>query len=361
LFVGSFKDQAADGSVGGQMFACRSLLASRLKDEFQFILIDSTAESVPAPGFLKRLIKALLRLCTFIFYLITKRPHSVLVFSSAGFSFIEKGLMILLAAPFTRTILAPRSGILLDNINASRFFSFYAQIVFRASGKIIAQGHYWESYFRNLIGGNNADKIVVIPNWIDTRHYFPRAAENPPSGKIRIVYIGWLETYKGIYDLIEAARELRSRQINFELNVFGHGSQHSNIQDFIEKNDLAAHIRLRGWIKGEMKMEALQHSDIYILPSHREGFPNALLEAMAMGIPVIASDIGVIPEVVRPGFNGELFKKGSVSDLCEKIESLSKNEELRKLYRANASKTVLERYSIQFAENRVRELLKKCS
>src|SRR6185312_7986520 len=95
LFVGSFQNKAADGSVGGQMFACRTLINSELKNLMDFILLDTTAESVPAPQVYKRIPKALNRVCTLVKSLITNRIDVAIIFSSSGWSLKEKGLMVI--------------------------------------------------------------------------------------------------------------------------------------------------------------------------------------------------------------------------------------------------------------------------
>lgn len=356
LFVGSFLESAKDGSVGGQMFACRSLIQSSLQHDVDFILIDSTAESVPAPGFLKRLWLASRRFTYFLFLFATKKPDSVLIFSSAGSSFIEKGMMVLISRTFSsNVILAPRSGLLIDNINRGTFFKIFARVVLRASSHIICQGEFWKNYFIALMGVDYNEKMKVIPNWIDVNRYLTDGPQ--PTSVITFVYIGWLETYKGVRDLLEAARIIKENKFGFELHVYGDGRQKQWLLDYIRLN-FGNEVIYKGWITGSDKASALRSADVIVLPSHREGFPNALLEAMAYQKPVIASDIGVVPEIISHRRNGLLFKCGSARDLADKMAMMIQEVDSRRSMAIQARKTVEERYSVEQAATTFKSLLR---
>src|SRR5690348_5331279 len=105
IFVGSFKENTKDGSIGGQMFASQSLINSCLKDKIDFVLIDTTAETVPAPHLLKRSVKAIKRSAIFVKELLKKEIESVLIFSSNGYSFIEKGGMALIGKALRKKVI----------------------------------------------------------------------------------------------------------------------------------------------------------------------------------------------------------------------------------------------------------------
>src|SRR5437899_333183 len=184
------------------MFACRSLIQSSLVESFDFILLDSTAESIPAPGIVTRFLKASKRVLRFIYFLLVKKPDVALIFSSSGFSFLEKGLMSLLAKIFhVKSIFAPRSGLLIDNIGSSAFFRWFAAKVFSYTYAIIMQGKFWKEFYSSLSPAGNKDKYVIIPNWIDTGAYDSSGISRQANEIFTIIYVGWLEKYKGILDL----------------------------------------------------------------------------------------------------------------------------------------------------------------
>ena len=175
LFVGSFKEAAKDGSVGGQMFASRTLVNSDLKNEFEFILIDSTSDSVPAPPVYKRLGKVVSRFLKLFKHLLLDRPNSVLLFSSARLSLLEKGAMAVISKLFfTKVIFAPRSGLIKEDVQSSGFYKFYLKIIVSISDIVICQGTNWKIFY-NSLGKYNAEKFIVIPNWIDASIYYRTA------------------------------------------------------------------------------------------------------------------------------------------------------------------------------------------
>ena len=108
VFIGSFKESVKRGGVGGQMFACRSMIESTLIEHFDFHLIDSTAISIPAPSVFRRMGSVFARQFRFLKLLSMYRIDIVIAFSSSGLSFIEKGSMLVFAKLLgKKTVLAP--------------------------------------------------------------------------------------------------------------------------------------------------------------------------------------------------------------------------------------------------------------
>ena len=111
LFVGSFKAAGQDGYVGGQMYACRSLLDSALAKKYDWLLLDSTAKSNIRVPFPVRIAHAAKRLVRFLKVITTRRVDCCIIFTSNGWSFVEKGTMAVVAKLLRKkVIIAPRSG-----------------------------------------------------------------------------------------------------------------------------------------------------------------------------------------------------------------------------------------------------------
>ncbi len=337
LFVGSFKDAAKDGSVGGQMFACKTLINSGLKEEFEFILIDSTADSVPAPPVYKRIGKVFIRFIKLIYHLIKDKPSKVLLFSSAGLSLIEKGLMALVSKIFfVKVIFAPRSGLIKSNANSSAFYRYYIKLVLKISDVVICQGSFWKDFYSGF-GDEFKNKLIVIPNWIDTLIY----TNNRPEYKNQIalakemVYIGWIEDYKGIFDLINAIQLIKSEIEGLNVSIYGSGKKLEEAKELSKKLELEKIITFRGWANLSTKLHVLSEADMYVLPSHAEGLPNALIEAMASGIPSIATRVGGIPDLIINNETGLLIDAHSEDQLAAAILSLYKDPKLREKLSSN--------------------------
>jgi hypothetical protein len=171
LFVGSFKNKAADGSVGGQMFACRTLVNSELKDKVDFILLDTTAESVPAPPPYKRIPKALNRVYSLIRNLFKHKVDVAIIFSSSGLSLKEKGLVAIICKMFkVKVIFAPRSGMIRDDVAKSPFTRKFLTRVIKKADIILCQGSAWQTFYTQF-QPSKPEKFRMMRNWIDTDKY----------------------------------------------------------------------------------------------------------------------------------------------------------------------------------------------
>jgi glycosyltransferase involved in cell wall biosynthesis len=244
----------------------------------------------------------------------------------------------------------------MDNIDRSAIFKRYVRVVLKTTDRIICQGLFWKNYFTSLVGQHHEGKMTIVPNWIDVSRY--SRGNNNAGPSVRFIYIGWLEKYKGIQDLIEAVQILKNKKMQFELHVYGDGRLKNWLQKFIATDFVDGSVVYHGWVTGNNKTQAIQEADVIVLPSHREGFPNALLEAMAYQKAVIVSAVGVVPEIINHQTNGLLFTSGSAEDLAAKINLMIEQPELRMKMAIQARETVTEKYSIESAVSTFRTIFK---
>jgi glycosyltransferase involved in cell wall biosynthesis len=352
LFVGSFISKSTTGHVGGQMFACNSLINSNLNQEINFILLDTTASTNKKRSIGERAFGGVKRIIRFMWFLMTKKIDTVMVFCSNGYSFKEKGMMIMLAKSLNKkTIIAPRSGFLIDDIESSPSFKNYAAKVFKNADHIICQGNFWKTFFKEQFEINEA-KLSIIHNWIPV---LPKAKRALDSKKIKVLFLGWIERNKGIYDILKAAEMLKDHPI--EWIIGGNGSEFENVEQWISDKNLKDKVKLKGWILDEDKTILFNTAHLFILPSYREGLPNALLEAMQAGLAVITTKVGGIPDVVQHDVNGYLIEPGNYKELASYVRDLSKDVEKIKSLGANAIKTIENQHSIDIAISKFREIL----
>ena len=164
VFVGSFASITKSKLRGGMTIACQYIVDSRISNQVEWILIDSTPPHNHIRSFWSRSKGAFFRLLKFISALIFKKPDSVFIFTSHGFGFYEKGLMVLLAKLFGKeTILAPRSGFILSDIKKSKRFEKIALFVLNRSDKILCQGSFWKNFFIQNFKIDQS-KLFVINN-----------------------------------------------------------------------------------------------------------------------------------------------------------------------------------------------------
>lgn len=352
LFVGSFKSKSTSGHVGGQMFACRSLVDSELSKTINWIKIDTTASTNEARSFISRGSSAFFRLVQFTYLLLTRRVDTILVFCSSGWSFREKGVMVLIAKFFGKqAIIAPRSGFLLDNLEGSEKFKSFAKKVVNKADYTICQGTFWKEYFtKNL--ALPEQKAVVIHNWIADNSYTYKNRNNKIT---TILFLGWIEQNKGIYEIMEAAKNLEDQTIEWQIG--GNGKEFEKVKKELEEAGLDHKVKLRGWVLNKDKVELLENADIFVLPSYREGLPNALLEAMQYGLAVTASSVGAIPDVIDSGNNGILVPPKDAKALTDAVKLLVDQPALRKEYGLKAMDKIKHHHSIEAAISKFNKIL----
>lgn len=169
------------------------------------------------------------------------------------------------------------------------------------------------------------EKLYVRPNFIDASAVSPA----PGTGDY-VMYLGRLSPEKGVWTLVRAFEQLRG----VPLKIVGTGPLEGDIRRYVEEKGLR-NISLTGFKAGKEKWELLRNSRFVVLPSEwYEAFPMVILEAYAAGKPVIASNLGGLPYIVRNGQTGLLFEAGNPFDLADKTSYLLQvTEELERMGR----------------------------
>lgn len=173
------------------------------------------------------------------------------------------------------------------------------------------------------------------------------------SEPINILFLGKLCKEKGVYDIIEAAKLIKNP--NAKINLYGDGNLDKFVR-LIADNNLHEKVKLNNWISGIEKDEALQNSDIYILPSYSEGLPMSILETMSVGLPIISTPVGGTPEAVEEGVNGFLIQPGDYVGLAEKIDLLANNRLLREQMGHESYKIAKERFDIKIIIKQLQDI-----
>lgn len=190
------------------------------------------------------------------------------------------------------------------------------------------------------------EKILVINNGVDVNKFFQ--SQNKLSGiknnqKIIIGSIGRLTKQKGFEYLVEAMGKLSNQ--NVECLIAGDGELKTRLQKKVEKFGLENKVKLLGWQKDIKSF--LSKIDIFILPSLWEGFGIAILEAGLVGLPVIASNVDGIKEIIEDKKDGLLVKPADSDELAQKIEYLLEHKEFGVELSANLQTKIKNNFTIQ--------------
>jgi len=180
---------------------------------------------------------------------------------------------------------------------------------------VVAVSSYGRSQLYRLIERAHWPKVKVVHCGLDPA--FHAMPASPPPAARRLVCVGRLSEAKGQLLLVKAAKRLAKKGVDFELVLAGDGELRTEIETLIATCDLAAKVRILGWISGERVREEILAARALVLPSFAEGLPVVIMEAMALRRPVISTYIAGIPELVRPGVDGWLVPAGDVEALAE--------------------------------------------
>ncbi|ALL14482.1 glycosyltransferase [Caulobacter henricii] len=170
-----------------------------------------------------------------------------------------------------------------------------------------------------LARGVPSSRVHVVPNAVAE----PTVQATPfavPGAAVRIVAAGRLHPKKGFDVLIRAIGLLRARGLDVVCDIAGEGEERAHLQQLITAQDLGSVVRLIGWTP-EVSSH-LASGDLFAFPSHQEGFPLALLEAMAVALPVVSSAIDGPVEMVEEGVTGRLVPPGEPQALAEALADL---------------------------------------
>ena len=181
----------------------------------------------------------------------------------------------------------------------------------------------------------NPQKVVVIPNGVDQKIFTNCDNRMPLDGDPSVLYIGHFSTLKGVDILIQSIAHLKSQFPNIKLHLVGSGNDHY-FSLIAKKEGIEKNVVFHGWAKQPVAACYYKSADICVFPSRHEGFGLVVLEAMASGIPIIASDIPSFREIISDGVDGKLFKTEDSGALSKAIVNLSQDPQLRKELSLNA-------------------------
>ena len=203
------------------------------------------------------------------------------------------------------------------------------------------------------------DKIIVIPNGIELSMFNNTISTlRVHEAGIQIVWVGRMVEVKGLVYLFSAMRIIVSGYPHSKLTLIGDGPLKDKLERLAAALSLNKHITFIGYVKNTEVPQYLKEADIFVLSSLSEGFPVVIPEAMAAGKPIVASNVGGIPDAVTEGVTGFLVAPENAAQLAEKLIYLIEHPEVRVSMGKSGRKKVEERFTWGKIAGRISEIYK---
>ncbi len=320
IFVGPQPGSPHIAHPGGQLTATTGFADYAAENGFAIAWIDTAQSNFPVPPLWRRMARAAGRLIHFAHAAAAPASRGAILFAGAGASFVERSLMAIIARLFGKpVVLMIRSGHFQTHYRRSAIFRWLARWLLRIPARIGVQGESWVPFLEDA--GVDRGRIVIVPNWLGHPAAAPRVRKLRSDRPVHLLFAGWMTAAKGLPELIEAARLLAAGRCDFVLTMAGGGDLLDQARAAASEPLLTGRLVVTGWLDREALGAAMEQADLLVLPSRAEGFPNVVMEALAAGLPVIATRVGAIPDSVTEGANGRLVPVGDAGAIADAVRS----------------------------------------
>lgn len=227
---------------------------------------------------------------------------------------------------------------------------------------VVTVSDFNQAYLQGLLNGGKGD-VRRLYNGIDLRAFAPDPAVRREPGMI--LSVGRLVEKKGFEDLIRACAWLREGQVEFRCEIIGTGERREALKALIAELDLEQHVTLVGPRSQDEVLRAYRRATVFALPcivasdGNRDGLPTVLLEAMAVGLPVISTRLVGVPEIVEHGVDGLLVEPGDSAALAASLTRVLRDGELRDNLSRAGRRKVGQRFDVRRNVVQLREWLKE--
>lgn len=243
------------------------------------------------------------------------------------------------------------------------FFKWYAKymmprVLARADRIMVSSFDYIKNSAAAPLFYQNIFKFYEVPFGVDETKFFPATTKN--NAKVRLLFVGGLDSahyFKGLHLLLQALSLMAARYL--ELMVVGDGNLREAYEEMVDHLDLKETVTFLGNVADTELPAVYREADIFVFPSvdQSEAFGLVVLEAMASGLPVVASDLPGVRTLVRDCCTGFLFPRGDVNALKQSLMKLLKDRTLREQFGRNARLDINEKFSIELWQRRLSEVL----
>jgi glycosyltransferase involved in cell wall biosynthesis len=348
--------------IGGIAAFYESLLNTSLPDQVNlyFVQTSSQKRELAQSGkiTLPNIISAIRDCWRFLMASLSHRSQISHIGTTLGLSFIKHSVCVLISRFVgSHILLHPHCSFSAMYCEGHELWQWFIRQIIRMTDGIVAVSKEWNQ-INSIIP---ACQVYYLPNAIDLSPYREIAERNALILKrdkpCKVLYLGYLGKAKGSFDLINVAKQIHYRGIELSFDLVGDEltpGEWKQLEKQISEVELNGYIRMHSAVTGASKIRFFNNADIFVYPSYHEGMPIAVIEAMACGLPIVATKVGGIPDLVKDGFNGFLIEPGKPDQLASTLLHLHNNSQLRFSMQRNSFELAKNRYNI---EQRVTELL----
>ena len=203
-------------------------------------------------------------------------------------------------------------------------------------------------------------RLHVVHCGIDPSAYAPRIDEPGDGRPVRLVTVGRLSPVKGHALLIEAIARLRDRGVQTRLEIIGDGPKRAALERLVDRFGLRDVVVLTGPVGQDEIAEHYRRADLYVHASFAEGIPVVLMEAMAHRLPVVATSVMGVGELVHHERTGLLVRPGRIDQLTQAIEQLAGDADRRRAFGEAGRRIVEAEFDVRASAARLRDLFAEC-
>lgn len=310
------------GASGG-MTSVETLILETPLEEIEIEHISSFEE-----GFVGVKIAVFLVALGKLLWATVSRPiSSVHVHVSYGGSAFRAAIVVLLMSIFRKPVTL--------HMHGSEFKLFYESMprfaqkllgaAFRLCTYIIVLSDSWKTYYSTKLG-LDPKKVIVLPNPVKLPETVPIRSD---VECINCLFLGRLGQRKGTFELLRAFAALPPDVLAKSSLVLAGDGEVEKAEQLASDLNISKYVEFPGWVGRDIRDRLLSEADIFVLPSHNEGLPMGVLEAMGWGLAVITTPVGGIPELVTPNQDGVLVEPGNVEELTCALKTLIENGSTR--------------------------------
>jgi glycosyltransferase involved in cell wall biosynthesis len=242
-----------------------------------------------------------------------------------------------------------------DIYHMSFFWRKMSKFILKNAAKVIVLTEDMKRELQKIYCG----EILIIPNGIELDNYKNLQKKNFRVSKNKIIiFVGTLKPVKGLIYLIKAMEIIHVEMENTILMIIGDGEDRKSLEEMIIKLHMEEVVIFQGRIPNEDVLKYLVQSDVFVLPSLSEGFPNVILEAMAVGLPIVSTNVGGLYEIIKNSENGYLVEPKNPQQLADKLLQILKDPTQSKNFSYNNIEKV-KKYSWKNVVERLEDIYLK--